>query len=273
MKRYLVLLIVFVLLISGCTKAPKPPKTEEAPPPTADPITPQVAEFAPQNYIFHYNDKTYSDFYCQYGYHYYFDGISLIPTGDTVQVDEWNTCGTGLPENYDPFAFNGTVFTIADDIYGGEFVFVYNKTRNVYYPFRCHITVPSNSGYTVKSYIDKRYGEGSFDSITEVRLALSSYTNEWFEIPEEIETELLKTVKNQLISGASCDCNHYTLTDKHCTLRLVLSKTRFEHTLTLCPTTLAVNGRKIPKTLCDDIMSCTDMKYHKETQFSQNKID
>lgn len=229
------------------------------------PIIVQVCELKSENTIFNYNDKTYSSFFTHYGYEYYFgDSIRLIPTGDTVKVNEWNTCGTGLPDDYDPFRFNGEIFTIENDIFSGEIVFVYNKTANVYYPFRCHINVPSNSGYTVRSYIDKRYGEGSFDSITEVRFGQLYFTNEWFELPTDITDVLLTELKSTSATSALCSCTQYTQSVKHRELRLVLPKTKFEHTLTLCPNTATVNGQKISKTLCDDIMSCIDMKYHKK---------
>ena len=44
----------------------------------------------------------YSDF--DHNANYFFpEGIKLVSTGNTVKVNVWNTCGTGLPENYDPF--------------------------------------------------------------------------------------------------------------------------------------------------------------------------
>lgn len=275
MKKYIALLLIIILLLSGCAKAPATePQQEITPPPAAEPIVPQVAELAPQSYILDYNGISYTSFYSYYGYHYHFDkDMRLIPTGDTVQVDEWITCGTGLPENYDPFAFNGEIFTIENDIYDGEIIFVYNKTQNVYYPFRGGKKIDYNSGDTIKTVIDKQYGSGSFDSITEVRLATYNYTNEWFELPDETEAEILKTVKNMYNSDSSWQCDHKSNEYEHSTLRLVLPITKFEHRLTLCHKNSTINGWEIPRKLCDDIMSCIDTKYHRKVQFSRNKID
>ncbi len=241
---------------------------------TPVPIIPQTAELSSDSYILDYNDKTFTSFYSQYGYNYYFSNdMRLIPTGDTVKVDKWITCGTGLPENYDPFAFNGEVFVIENDIYNGEFIFVYNKTVNVYYPFRCHINVPYNSGDTVRTYLNKRYGGESFDEITEVRLFLPNRTNEWYQLPEDIKDSLLMEIKNTSAEGSMCSCTHYTQSDKHRDLHFVLPVTRFEHTLTLCPNSSTVNGHKISKTLCDNILACSTQEYYHKTNFSRNKTE
>ncbi len=229
------------------------------------PTTVQTSELESENTIFDYNGKTYSSFYTHYGYEYYLgDSVRLNPTGDTVTVNEWITCGTGLPDDYDPFRFNGEVYLLENDIFGGEIIFVYNEAENEYHPFRCHISVPYNESDTVRDYFNKRYGEGSFDGITEVRFGQLYFTNEWFELPADIKDALLTELKSTSATSAPCGCTHYTQTDKQRELRFVLPITRFEYTLTLCPTHSTVNGQKIPKTLCDDIISCIDMKYHKK---------
>ncbi len=231
----------------------------------AQPITVEVLKLNSSNNIIDYNQKTYSSFYTHYGYKYYFgDSVRLVPTGDTVKVDEWVTCGTGLPDDYDPFRFVGTVYTLENDTFGGEIIFVYNYSEDVYYPFRAHINIPYDEKDTVNTYIDKRYGEGSFDGITEVRFGQQYFTNEWYELPADIKDALLTELKSTSATSALCGCTHYTQTDKQRELRLVLPITRFEHTLTLCPTHSTVNGQKISKTLCDSIMSCIDMQYHKK---------
>lgn len=261
MKKHLALLLIIILLLSGCTKAPATePQQEITPPPTAV----QTSQLCSGNNIFDYNGQTYSSFYSQYGYKYYFgDEIHLFTTGDTVKVDEWITCGTGLPDNYDPFIFNGEVYMLENDSFGGEIIFV-RKDDNEFYPFRCHVDVPYDETYTVRDYFNKRYGEGSFDNIKEVRISQQYVIKEWYELPEDIRDSLLSELKNTSATGGVCNCTSYQQTYNHRDLRLCLPITRFEHTLTLCSVTSTVNGHKISKSLCDSLMSCIDMKYYKK---------
>ncbi len=274
MKRYIIFFLVFVMLLSGCTKAKTPaPTPDPTLPPAAEPIVPQVAGLSERSYEFNYNDKRYSSFYTHYGYNYYFEkDMRLIPTGDTVDVRE---ILFDMPEdtNYKSEPFSSEVFTIENDIYDGKFLFVYNKTRNIYYPFQHTEKSTVKKGDSIKTAVDKQYGSGSFDSITEVRLCTYNYFNKWFELPDEIETELLKTVKNMLNTDNPWQCNHKSDDDRHSTLRLVLPTTKFEYQLTLCHKESKINGWKIPQELCDNIISCIDTNHYREFEFVRYKTE
>jgi len=274
MKKCIALLLIIVLLLSGCAKAPATePQQEITPPPAAEPIVPQVAGLSERFYEFNYNDKRYSSFYTHYGYNYYSEkDMRLLPTGDTVDVTE---ILFDMPENtdYKSEPFSSEIFTIENDIYGGTFLFVYNKTRNIYYPFQRVEKSTITKGDSIKTAVDKQYGSGSFDTITEVRLCPYNYFNKWFELPDQTETELLKTVKNMCNTDNSWQCNHKSDDDRHCTLRLVLPTTKFEYQLTLCHKESKINGWKIPKELCDDIMSCIDTNHHREFEFVRYKTE
>lgn len=268
MKKLIFISALVIMLSSvGCNKVDAP--SDIAPEEMAQSFYPENVQYIKTSSHFVLDDSRYDCFTPtpNYSVNYYFpEGVRLTPIDKTVAVHETHTCGTGLPEDYDSFMFDAALYTTDDDVYGDRLVFIKDPDKEVYYPFSVPRTVVADDNDTFQIYIDKLYGDGEFDKVTDLRLARYGSMSEFFAIPETVATDIKTTVRDQKtgdINHYLCGCTYYWDTDKHMAITFVMPTTRYEYSLTFCPNDKTLGGIPLSDTLAASIHSCVSYEYQK----------